>query len=66
MLHVRYVHFTEAKRIHETTPSSRLRGCYIRTRTIRVQLQKKNGRGPQAASPQDELIGGKPPVVNEL
>jgi hypothetical protein len=34
--------------------------------TVRVQLQKKkrdSGREPQEAWRQDELIGGKPPVV---
>jgi hypothetical protein len=32
--------------------------------TARVQLQKKiSGRDAQGAWPQDELIGGKPPVV---
>jgi hypothetical protein len=28
-----------------------------------VQLQKKTGREPQGAWLQDELFGGKPPVV---
>jgi hypothetical protein len=31
--------------------------------TVRVQLQKNSGRDPQGAWPQDELIGGKAPVV---
>jgi hypothetical protein len=36
--------------------------------TARVQLQKKKifGRDPQAAWLQDEVIGGKPPVVEWL
>jgi hypothetical protein len=40
--------------------------------TVRVQLQKKKkkrkkaGREPQEAWRQDELIGGKPPVVKKL
>jgi hypothetical protein len=38
-----------------TDPFSRQRGCYIRTMTA--------GRDSQGASRQDELIGGKPPVV---
>jgi hypothetical protein len=47
-----------------TNPSSRQRGCYIRTMTARVQLEKKmSGRESQEAWRQDELIGGKPPVV---
>jgi hypothetical protein len=40
------------------------RGCYMRTITASVQLENKNsGRGSQGACRQDELIGGKPPVV---
>jgi hypothetical protein len=31
--------------------------------TAGVQLKKKSGRGSQGARRQDELIGGKPPVV---
>jgi hypothetical protein len=39
-------------------------GCYIRTVTASVQLENKNsGRGTQGACRQDELLGGKPPVV---
>jgi hypothetical protein len=35
--------------------------------TAGVQLKKKNsGRESQGARRQDELIGGKPPVVKEL
>jgi hypothetical protein len=33
------------------------------TITTRVQLEELSGRGPQGAWRQDELIGGKPPVV---
>jgi hypothetical protein len=40
------------------------RGCYIRTITASVQVENKNsGHGSQGACRQDELIGGKPPVV---
>jgi hypothetical protein len=28
-----------------------------------VQFEKKSGREPQGASREDEMIGGKPPVV---
>jgi hypothetical protein len=36
----------------------------MRTITASVQLENKNsGRGSQRARRQDELIGGKPPVV---
>jgi hypothetical protein len=31
--------------------------------TATVQSKKISGRGPQGAPRQDELIGGKPPVV---
>jgi hypothetical protein len=45
-------------------PSSRQRGCYIRTITANVQLENKiTGRESQGVCRQDELIGGKPPVV---
>jgi hypothetical protein len=40
MLYVRYAHLATAKPIHKTNPSSHQRGCYIRTMTTRVQLQK--------------------------
>jgi hypothetical protein len=47
-----------------TDPSSRQRGCYIRTITASVQLENKiTGRDSQGACRQDELIDGKPPVV---
>jgi hypothetical protein len=43
--------------------SSRQTGCYIRTMTSGIQLRKHSGRESQGARHQDELIGGKPPVV---
>jgi hypothetical protein len=47
-----------------TDPSSRQRGCYIMTIAAGIHLRKKNsGRESQGARHQDELIGGKPPVV---
>jgi hypothetical protein len=46
-----------------TDPSSRQRGCYIRTITARVHLKKNKGRESQGAWRQDELIDGKPPVL---
>jgi hypothetical protein len=52
--------------LQEINLSSRQR-CYTRTMTVRVQLQKKKtktGREPQEAWRQDELIGGKQPVVS--
>jgi hypothetical protein len=50
-----------------TDPSSRQRGWYIRTTTASVQLENKNsGRESQGACRQEELIGGKPPVVKEV
>jgi hypothetical protein len=52
---------------YETNPSSSQRICYIRTTTAMVQLQNKkeeiSGRESRGAWRQDELIGGKPPVV---
>jgi hypothetical protein len=42
----------------------RQRGCYMRTMTTSVQLENKmTGRVSQGACCQDELMGGKPPVV---
>jgi hypothetical protein len=39
-------------------------GCYVRALTASVQLENEiTGRGSQGACRQDELIGGKPPVV---
>jgi hypothetical protein len=46
-----------------TDPSSRQRGCYIRTMTAGVQLRKKSGRETQGARRLDELNGGIAPVV---
>jgi hypothetical protein len=43
-------------------PSSRERGCYIRTITASVQL-KKYWSWVSRVWRQDELIGGKPTVV---
>jgi hypothetical protein len=52
------------QQLQMTDPSSRQRGCYIRTMTAGVQLRKKNsGRESQGARRQDELIGSKPSVV---
>jgi hypothetical protein len=47
----------------ETNPSSRQRGCYIRTIIASVQSEKISGRGSEGAWRQAELLGGKPPVV---
>jgi hypothetical protein len=50
--------------LQTTDSSSRQRGCYTRTITASVQLENKiTDRGSQGACHQDELIGGKPPVV---
>jgi hypothetical protein len=64
ILYVIYLHLTKGQAYsQETDPPSRLRGCYIRTMTARVQLQKEiSGREPQRTC-QDEIMGGKPPVV---
>jgi hypothetical protein len=41
-----------------------MRGCYIRTATASVQLKKETaGRKSQGVFRQDELIGGKQPVI---
>jgi ACT domain-containing protein len=47
---VQYIHLSKSKAYSlKTTPSSRQRGCYIRTITARVQLEKISGRGSQGA-----------------
>jgi hypothetical protein len=52
------------QQLQMTDPSSRQRGCYMWIITPSVKLQKENtGCGSQGAWRQDELIGGKPPVV---
>jgi hypothetical protein len=43
--------------------SSRQRGCYIRTITARVQLERIFGSGSQGARRQDKLIGCKQPLI---
>jgi hypothetical protein len=64
MLYVWNIHLKKCQAYSwETNPSSRQRGCYIRTITAGVQLKKNSGRGSQGAWRQDKLIGGKPPVV---
>jgi hypothetical protein len=62
---VRYVRLTEGQAYSKTNPSSRQRGCNIKTTciTARVQLKKMSGGGSEGALRQDELIGSKPPVV---
>jgi hypothetical protein len=52
------------QQLYTTHSSCRHRGCYIRTITTSVQLENEiTGRESQGACRQDELIGGKPPVV---
>jgi hypothetical protein len=52
------------QQLYTTDPSSRQRGCFIRTITTSVQLEDKiTGRKSQGAYRQDELTGGKPSVV---
>jgi hypothetical protein len=58
-LHLRVVGGDEKGSLESETVS------YIRTITASVQLKKENtSRGSQGACHHDELIGGKPPVVN--
>jgi hypothetical protein len=52
------------EQLYTTDPSSRQRGCYIRTIIASVQLENKiTGRESQGVCRQDKLIGGKKPVV---
>jgi hypothetical protein len=60
MLYVRYVHLTKAKRDkHIPWSEMMLRKDYDRKSSVK----KKTGRDPQRTWHQDELIGGKSPVV---
>jgi hypothetical protein len=50
MLYVRDVYLTKGHACsQETNPSSRQRGCYVRTIAARIQLKKESGCGSQAA-----------------
>jgi hypothetical protein len=52
------------QQLQMTDPSSRQRGCYIRTTAASVQLENEvTGRESRRAYGSDELIGGKQPVV---
>jgi hypothetical protein len=54
----------DQQQLYMTDSSSRQTGCYIRTITASVQLEKEiAGRGSQGACRQDELIAGKPSVA---
>jgi hypothetical protein len=54
----------DQQQLQTTDPSSRQRGCYIRTITASVQLENKiTDHESQGACRQDELIGGNLPVV---
>jgi hypothetical protein len=45
-------------------PSFHRRGCYMKTITASVQLEKRIiGRESQGTCRQEEQIGGKPPVI---
>jgi hypothetical protein len=52
------------QQLETTDPSTHHRGYYIRTITASDQLENKiTGRESQGACRQDELIGGKLPVI---
>jgi hypothetical protein len=53
----------DQQQLKMTDPSASQRGYYLRTMTAGVQLRKKSGLESKKARRQDELIGGKPPVV---
>jgi hypothetical protein len=58
MLYVLYMHLTEGQAYsYQTNPSSRQRGCYIKTTTASVQLKNKiSVRESQGAWRRDELV----------
>jgi hypothetical protein len=57
----------DQQQLQTTDPSSRQRGCYIRTITSSFQLENEiTGRETQVACRQNEMIGGKPPVVKQI
>jgi hypothetical protein len=52
------------QQLKTTDASSRQRECYIRIVTASVQFKNKiTGSETQGACRQDELFGGKPPLV---
>jgi hypothetical protein len=53
------------QKLQMTDPSSRQRGCYIRTMTVGVQLRKKHivAMSLKESWRQEKLIGGKQSVV---
>jgi hypothetical protein len=54
----------DQQQLKMTDPSSRQRGCYIRTITANVHLENKiTGLESKGACRRDELIGGKPQAV---
>jgi hypothetical protein len=57
----------DQQQLQTTDSSSRQKGCYLSTITASVHLENKiTGRESQGASHQEELIGGKPPVIKLL
>jgi hypothetical protein len=64
MPYVRYINLMKGQAYSkDTNPYSRQTGCYVRIMTTRIQLKENYGREFQVAWRQDELIGGKAPVV---
>jgi hypothetical protein len=52
------------QQLQMSDPSSRQRGCYVRTITASVRLKNKNsGRESQGVCRKDALIRSKQPVV---
>jgi hypothetical protein len=64
MLYVRYVHLTKANHIQGDKPIFSSERTLYRGYARKSSIGKKNAaRESQGAWRQDELIGGKPPVV---
>jgi hypothetical protein len=63
MLYVRYVHLAKGQAV---SPILSLRGMLRKDYDRKGSVEKISGRESQGAWGQDELIGGKPPVVKPL
>jgi hypothetical protein len=53
----------DQQQLQPTDVSSCQRGCYIRTMPAKYLVEKNTGRESQGSWHQNEMIGGKPPVV---
>jgi hypothetical protein len=63
VIYVRYLHLTKAKHIRNRKPHNFVREGLHKDYDGKGCCKEISGREPQGTLRQDELIGGKPPVV---